>query len=225
MGDIDGIESELAHVAVENGKKETSVNWYVGEIDSGESVRVEKSPDTSFPTDVVDEWPEKKKFHQRAQSGSGPITEKLRPKRTEQAQVISQLKELVEEKNRCMTIMDGKRKDIEPLQQALGKLQGPKNDSRDNRNYICSSEEELKRMHIKCVLCVASPTSTTCFGSAWFCMVLHLISSVLSASAWKSECVLCTICLHLIVDIHGQCQRSTLNNQCPKVQAEFVKGA
>ncbi|GKC38192.1 proton pump-interactor 1-like protein [Tanacetum coccineum] len=169
MGGIDGVESELAHVAVENGKKETSVNGHVGEIDSGESVRVEKAPETSFPTDVVDEWPEEKKFHQvyfvkyrplddqsvkakldqadkdlrKLNLARDPITEKLRAKRTERAQVISQLKELVEEKNRFRTIMDGKRKEIEPLQQALGKLRGPKNDSRDNRNYICSSEEEL----------------------------------------------------------------------------------
>ena len=62
---------------------------------------------------------------------------------TERAKVISQLKEQVEEKNRFRSIMDGKRKEIEPLQQALGKLRGPKNDSRDNRSYICSSEEEL----------------------------------------------------------------------------------
>ncbi|GKA40883.1 proton pump-interactor 1-like protein [Tanacetum coccineum] len=118
---------------------------------------------------VDDEWPEEKKFHQvyfvkygplddqsvkakldqaskdlrKLNLARDPITKKLRAKRTELAQVISQLKELVEEKNRFRTIMDGKTEEIEPLQQALGKLQGPKNDSRDNRNYICSSEEEL----------------------------------------------------------------------------------
>lgn len=169
MSGIDGVESELAHVAVENGKKETSVNGHVAEIDSGESVRVEKAPETSFPTDVVDEWPEEKKFHQvyfvkyrplddvsvkakltqadndlkKLNQARDPITEKLRAKRNERAQVISQLKELVEEKNRFRTIMDGKRKEMEPLQEALGTLRGPKNGSRDNRNYICSSEAEL----------------------------------------------------------------------------------
>lgn len=39
--------------------------------------------------------------------------------------------------------MDGKRKEIEPLQQALGKLRGPTNANRDNRSFICSSEQEL----------------------------------------------------------------------------------
>ncbi|GJR78476.1 proton pump-interactor 1-like protein [Tanacetum coccineum] len=134
MGGIDGIESELAHVAVENGKKETSVNGHVGEIDSGEPLDDQSVKAKLYQAD---------KDLRKRNLARDLITEKLRAKRTERAQVISQLKELVEEKNRFRTIMDGKRKEIEPLQQALGKLQGPKNDSRDNRNYICSSEEEL----------------------------------------------------------------------------------
>lgn len=39
--------------------------------------------------------------------------------------------------------MDDKRKEIEPLQQALGKFRGPSNGNRVNRSFICSSEEEL----------------------------------------------------------------------------------
>ncbi|KAI3703875.1 hypothetical protein L1987_74071 [Smallanthus sonchifolius] len=170
---IDGVVSELAHVSVENGKIESSVNGHVGENESGphvsEPVRVEKVPETSFPKDAVDEWPEAKKFHsvyfvkyrtvedqslkakldqadrelKKLNLARDPITEKLRAKRNERAQVIGQLKALVEEKNHFRTIMDGKRKEIEPLQQALGKLRGPSNASRDNRSYICSSEEEL----------------------------------------------------------------------------------
>ncbi|KAM0070853.1 hypothetical protein Hdeb2414_s0001g00018081 [Helianthus debilis subsp. tardiflorus] len=157
---IDGV------VSVENG--------HVGENESGphvsESVRVEKAPEPSFPKDAVDEWPEEKKFHslyfvkyrtvedqalkakldqadkdlKKLNLARDPITEKLRAKRNERAQVIGQLKALVEEKNHFRTIMDGKRKEIEPLQQALGKLRGPNNANRDNRGgYICSSEEEL----------------------------------------------------------------------------------
>ncbi|GJT69108.1 proton pump-interactor 1-like protein [Tanacetum coccineum] len=49
--------------------------------------------------------------------------ESLGQRGSERAQVISQLKELVEEKNRFRTIMDGKRKEIEPLQQALAEVQ------------------------------------------------------------------------------------------------------
>ncbi|KAJ0496261.1 putative proton pump-interactor [Helianthus annuus] len=154
---IDGV------VSVENG--------HVGENESGphvsESVRVEKAPEPSFPKDAVDEWPEEKKFHslyfvkyrtvedqalkakldqadkdlKKLNLARDPITEKLRAKRNERAQVIGQLKALVEEKNHFRTIMDGKRKEIEPLQQALGKLRGPNNANRGG--YICSSEEEL----------------------------------------------------------------------------------
>ncbi|KAI3758657.1 hypothetical protein L6452_06226 [Arctium lappa] len=167
------MESELAHVAVENGKKEIVLNGHVDENESGthgsESVRVETTPDTSFPKDAVDEWPEAKKFHsvyfvkyqtvedqnlkakldladkelRKLNQARDPITENLRAKRTERAQVIGQLKALVEEKNHFRTIMDDKRKEIEPLQQALGKLRGPRDANRDNRSFICSSEGEL----------------------------------------------------------------------------------
>ncbi|KAJ9551431.1 hypothetical protein OSB04_015476 [Centaurea solstitialis] len=171
---IDGVESDLAHVAVENGKTEIVLNGHVDEKESGthpnEPVRVETAPETtSFPKDVVDEWPEEKKFRsvyfvkyrtvedqnlkakldladkelRKLNQARDPITEKLRAKRTERAQVIGQLKALVEEKNHFRTIMDDKRKEIEPLQQALGKLRGPRDANRDNRSFICSSEAEL----------------------------------------------------------------------------------
>lgn len=161
---IDG-ESDLVHVSVENGKKE---NGHVAENES-DSVRVEKTPEISFPNNAVDEWPEAKKFHsvyfvkyrtvedqnlkakldqadkelRKLNQARDPITEKLRAKRTERAQVIGQLKALVEEKNQFRSIMDEKRKEIEPLQQALGKLRGPRDANRDNRSFICSSEAEL----------------------------------------------------------------------------------
>lgn len=57
--------------------------------------------------------------------------------------MIGQLKALVEEKNQFRSIMDEKRKEIEPLQQALGKLRGPRDANSDNRSFICSSEAEL----------------------------------------------------------------------------------
>lgn len=164
---IDGVESDLAHVAVENGKIESSLNGHVVEKESTDSVPVETA--TNFPKDAVDEWPEAKKFHsvyfvkfrtvedqnlktkldqadkelRKLNLARDPITEKLRAKRTERAQVIGQLKALVEEKNHFRSIMDDKRKEIEPLQQALGKLRGPRDTNRDNRSFICSSEAEL----------------------------------------------------------------------------------
>ncbi|XP_071736665.1 proton pump-interactor 1-like [Rutidosis leptorrhynchoides] len=168
---IDVVES--AHIPVENGKKETIANGHVSKNESvthvNEPVRVETIPEASFPKDAVDEWPEAKKFHsvyfvkyravedqnvkakleqadkelKKLNLARDPITEKLRAKRTERALVIGQLKALVEEKNHFRNIMDGKRKEIEPLQQALGKLRGPRDANKDNRSYICSSEAEL----------------------------------------------------------------------------------
>ncbi|KAL4580334.1 hypothetical protein LXL04_016524 [Taraxacum kok-saghyz] len=169
---IDG-ESDVAHVSVENGKKESSINGHVAENESvtvaKDSVRVEPTAEMSFPNNAVDEWPEAKKFHsvyfvkyrtvedqnlktkldqadkelKKLNLSRDPILEKLRAKRTERAQVIGQLKALVEEKNHFRSIMDDKRKEIEPLQQALGKLRGPRDANRDNRSFICSSEAEL----------------------------------------------------------------------------------
>ncbi|KAI7737022.1 hypothetical protein M8C21_007522 [Ambrosia artemisiifolia] len=142
---IDGVVAEPTHVSVENG--------HVGEKESGvvvsEPVRVEKAPEPSFPKDAAlkAKLDQADKDLKKLNLARDPITEKLRAKRNERAQVIGQLKALVEEKNHFRTIMDGKRKEIEPLQQALGKLRGPNNTNRDNKGgYICSSEEELNEV-------------------------------------------------------------------------------
>ncbi|KAD4983012.1 hypothetical protein E3N88_19683 [Mikania micrantha] len=64
----DGVVSELAHVSV-----------HVGEIESGphvgESVHDEKSPDTSFPMEAVDEWPESKTSHWLKMTTEGSVGE------------------------------------------------------------------------------------------------------------------------------------------------------
>lgn len=163
---VNVVETELANVAVENGKKDNSLN---GGLGINEPVSIGKIPDINLPKDAVDEWPEEKKFHYiyfvkyrsvedqnlkskldqsdkeltKLNQARNPITEKLRTKRGERAQVISQLKALHEERKHFRSIMDDKRKEIEPLQQALGKLRAPSNGNRDNRSFIFSSEEEL----------------------------------------------------------------------------------
>ncbi|CAA2987381.1 proton pump-interactor 1 [Olea europaea subsp. europaea] len=43
-------------------------------------------------------------------------------------------------------IMDEKRKEMEPLQQALGKLRGVNSDNRERGSAMCSSEEELNNL-------------------------------------------------------------------------------
>lgn len=65
---------------------------------------------------------------------------------SERAQVISQLKPLTAEDKRYRMIMDEKRKDMKPFQEALGKLRSANNDVREKGMGLCSSEEELNEL-------------------------------------------------------------------------------
>lgn len=124
--------------------------------------------ETNFPKDAVDEWPEPKQIHsfyfikyrsyddqklkakldqadkdlQKLNQARSQITEKLRTKRAIRAQVLTQMRSLGVETKQYNMIMDEKRKEMEPLTQALGKLRGPNNAFRD-RGFVASSEEEL----------------------------------------------------------------------------------
>lgn len=60
----------------------------------------------------------------------------------DRAQLIAQIRSLSVENKQFRTIMDEKRKEMEPLQQALGKLRGASG-GRERGSGICSSEEEL----------------------------------------------------------------------------------
>ncbi|KAK6946714.1 hypothetical protein RJ641_000187 [Dillenia turbinata] len=87
--------------------------------------------DANFPKDAVDEWPAPKQIH---------LFYFIR------AQVIAQLKALGVEHKQFRAIVDEKRKEMEPLQQALGKLRST-NSNRSEKGYaICSSEEELNEL-------------------------------------------------------------------------------
>lgn len=57
--------------------------------------------------------------------------------------MISQLKPLTAEDKQYRAVMDEKRKDIKPLQTALGKLNSANNAVREKGMGLCSSEEEL----------------------------------------------------------------------------------
>lgn len=57
--------------------------------------------------------------------------------------MIAQLRSLGGDSKQYRMIMDEKRKEMEPLQQALGKLRNPNSMGRDRGFVICSSEEEL----------------------------------------------------------------------------------
>ncbi len=129
------------------------------------------NPEANFPKDAVDEWPEPKQIHyfyfikyrsyddqklkakldqadkdlQRLNQARSQITEKLRAKRAVRAQVMTQIRSLTGETKQYNLIMDEKRKEMEPLTQALGTLRGPNSAFRD-RGFICSSEEELNHL-------------------------------------------------------------------------------
>lgn len=57
---------------------------------------------------------------------------------SDRAELISQIKALRGDNRQFQSIVDEKMKEIEPLQQALGKLR-----NNVGRGGICSSEEEL----------------------------------------------------------------------------------
>ncbi|KAG1346578.1 Proton pump-interactor BIP131 [Cocos nucifera] len=123
----------------------------------------------NFPKDAVDEWPAPKKIHtfyfvkfrsyedpklktkieqtdkdiQKKNQARFQITEALKAKRSERANVISQLKPLTAEDKQYRAVMDEKRKEIKPLQTALGRLNSANNVVREKGMGLCSSEEEL----------------------------------------------------------------------------------
>uniref|UniRef100_A0A5B6Z1Q9 Putative proton pump-interactor 1 n=1 Tax=Davidia involucrata TaxID=16924 RepID=A0A5B6Z1Q9_DAVIN len=126
-------------------------------------------PEANFPKDAVDEWPTPKQIHsfyfikyrsyedtklkskleqadkdvQKKTQARSQIIEKLREKRSDRAQVIAQMKLLGVETKQFRMIMDEKRKEMEPLQQALGKLRSANSAGRERGVGLCSSEEEL----------------------------------------------------------------------------------
>ncbi|OVA07750.1 hypothetical protein BVC80_8961g8 [Macleaya cordata] len=134
-------------------------------------VKQEVAPvkDTNLPKDAVDEWPAPKQIHSfyfvkfrpyddpklkvkidqadkelhRKNQARFQMTEAIKAKRAERANVISQLKPLTGEDKKYRMIVDEKRKEMEPLHQALGKLRNANNANREKGVGLCSSEEEL----------------------------------------------------------------------------------
>ncbi|XP_038686184.1 proton pump-interactor 1-like [Tripterygium wilfordii] len=122
--------------------------------------------DANFPKEAVDEWPAPKQIHyfyfvkyrpyddpkikvkidqadkeiQKRNQSRFQIMEELKLKRSDRAGVIAQVKSLRTESDQYYTIMGEKKKEREPLYQALGKL---RDSGGAGRGGICSSEEEL----------------------------------------------------------------------------------
>ncbi|CAN4104190.1 unnamed protein product [Withania somnifera] len=118
-------------------------------------------PVNNVPKDAVEDWPEPKKIHsfytvkfrrfedpklrakielgekelQKKNQTRSQIIEKLKAKRAEKSNVVEQRKALSAENKEFWSTIEGKKKEMEPLQEALG--QGP---------MVCSSEEELNQL-------------------------------------------------------------------------------
>lgn len=153
---------------------------------NGKTKEVEYVLDSVVPKDAVDEWPENKPTHflyfikyrsyedpklkakidhadrevQKKTQARMQITEALREKRSEKADLISQLKPLQEEERQFRAVMDGKRKEMEPLQTALGKLRGTKNSLTEKGVGLCSSEEELNETIHSLQYCIQHESNT-----------------------------------------------------------------
>ncbi|GMJ10182.1 hypothetical protein HRI_004687400 [Hibiscus trionum] len=121
--------------------------------------------DPNVPMDAVDEWPAAKQIHsfyfvryrlyddpkikakidqadkelQKWNRARFKITDELKAMRSDRAELLSQVRALNVDFDQFKEILGEKKKEIEPLQQALGKLR--------TNNYafggLCSSEEEL----------------------------------------------------------------------------------
>lgn len=139
-------------------------------VDEPVKGEVNKVSEANFPKDAVDEWPAPKQVHsfyfvkyrsfedqkikakleqadkelQKKNQMRSQLIDKLRAKKSERAQVISHLKAHGEENKQYWMKIDEKKKEMEPLQQALGQLRGANYGGRgDRRSGLCSSEEEL----------------------------------------------------------------------------------
>lgn len=133
---------------------------------------VSRIPVSNVPKDAVEDWPEPQKVHsfytvkfrrfedpklkakielaekelQKKNQARSQIIEKLKAKRAEKSIVVEQRKALSAENKEFWSAIDGKKKEMEPLQEALGQLRGSKNAGRERGPVVCSSEEELNHL-------------------------------------------------------------------------------
>ncbi|GMP79813.1 hypothetical protein CsSME_00035182 [Camellia sinensis var. sinensis] len=126
-------------------------------------------PVADFPMDVVDEWPEPRQIHsfylvkyrtyedlklkakveladkdqQKKNQAKYQISDKFWAKKAEKSRLIDLMRHLNDENRQYWNIVNGKRKEMEPLHEALGKLRNTSSVNREKGVGICSSVEEL----------------------------------------------------------------------------------
>ncbi|XP_012084968.1 proton pump-interactor 1 [Jatropha curcas] len=156
-------EKENGKLDMESGFKEPIK---FGSQDEEPAKEADIVADAKFPKEAADEWPAPRQIHtfyfvryrpfddpkikakidsadreiQRTNQSRFQILEELKAKRSVRAELMEQVKTLRNENDQYRNIVDEKRKEIEPLQQALGKLRSTNN---AGRGALCSSEEEL----------------------------------------------------------------------------------
>ncbi|KAG6512668.1 hypothetical protein ZIOFF_030797 [Zingiber officinale] len=141
-------------------------------VANGEVKEGDQSTNANLPKDAVEEWPAEKKVYNfyvaRYRTFEDPklkaridhadkevtkctqtrvqIIEALKAKRSERSNLIVQLKPLTAEDKQYRMTMDEKRKSMEPLQDALGKLRSANIAVKEKGMGLCSSEEELNNL-------------------------------------------------------------------------------
>ncbi|KAG8472372.1 hypothetical protein CXB51_035309 [Gossypium anomalum] len=136
----------------------------VEESNKGEE---KNASDANFPSDAVVEWPAPKQIHsfyfvryrpyddpkikakidqadkevQKWNKARFQLTDEIKAYKSDRAELLSQVKALNIDFEQFKTMLGEKKKELEPLQQALGKLRN--NNNEGGRGGICSSEEEL----------------------------------------------------------------------------------
>ncbi|XP_039030212.1 proton pump-interactor 1-like [Hibiscus syriacus] len=123
--------------------------------------------DANFPSDAVADWPAPKQIHyfyfvryrpfddpkikaktdqvdkemQKLNKLRFQLIDELKSYKSDRAELLSQVKALNVDFEQFKTMLGEKKKEMEPLQQALGKLRN--NNNGGGRGGMCSSEEEL----------------------------------------------------------------------------------
>ncbi|XP_049935369.1 proton pump-interactor 1-like isoform X2 [Nymphaea colorata] len=151
-------------------EEQTKLGPVDGPVGASSSANGEKDVSADkFPKDAADEWPAQKEIHtfyfvkfryyedpklkgkmeaaekelQKRMQARYQLTELLKAKKTERFQIIDKLKPLSSQRKEFRKTLDEKRKEMEPLQAALGKLRNASSINREKGVGLCSSEEEL----------------------------------------------------------------------------------
>ncbi|GMJ11446.1 hypothetical protein HRI_004813800 [Hibiscus trionum] len=164
------VDKSLLHDK-ENGKLEKDLvhtEPIKGGSDVEEPIKGEEKNVSDFPSDAVTEWPAPKQIHsfyfiryrpfddpkikakvdqvdkemQKLNKVRFQLTDELKSYKSDRAELLSQVKALNVDFEQFKTMLGEKKKEMEPLQQALGKLRNNNNGGGRGAG-ICSSEEEL----------------------------------------------------------------------------------